>query len=250
MRTTAQQGMTVTLLAVALAACSEGAGPELIVDETTLAADVATITALATVEDLGDMWLGSDVVGAPAGGIVRDHQRSRTVTFLGADGTEMDGYDPLLTASVVTVMEASASHEGDRWSGTMERRRETVLSGLEGEETERTWNGTGTDAVSRTRFDDGSGERSYTMSGQVTISDVVVGVPRSEHPWPLSGSITRHVVVTVVNGPNGDRTFERTAVVTFDGTRYATLDIDGEIFTLDLADRDGRRPRRGRHHRG
>ena len=132
----------------------------------------------------------------------------------------------------------------------MERHREMVISGLEGEETERVHNGTGTDEIHRTGFDDEGGERSYTMSGDVTITDVVVGVPRSENPWPLSGTITRVVEATILNGPNGDRTVERTVVVTFDGTQFATLEVNGETFVIDLADRRGNRPQRPRPGRG
>jgi hypothetical protein len=254
-----QRGWVMVMAGLALAACSETAGPELVLDET-LNADVAMVAAQATIDDVTDMWLTQELLGPvgipglhggrglPEGNPNRrgDLSRSHTVTLYDADGVEMGEYDPLLTDRIVAVMDASASRDGVRWDATMERHREMELSGLAGEETERTWNGSGTDAVNRTRFDDDAGERSYAMQGSVAIADVVVAVPRQENPWPLSGSITRHVDVTIVNGPNGDESFERTATITFNGTQFATLVVDGEVFEVDLADRRGRRPERQR----
>ena len=249
---TTRTGATAAAV-LALAACSDGTAPEATIDRSTLAADVAAVAAQATAEDVAELALTAEMgvftlpgePGPPPGaGRSGDISRSREVTFYDGAGAEMDGYDPLLTATVVSVLEVLAERSGGVFEGTMERHRETEVTGLEGEETSRTWNGLGTDAVSRTRFDDEDGDRSYDMSGTVTIADVVVGVPRSENPWPLSGTITRELSVEIVNGPEGDATFERTAVVTFDGTRFATVVVDGETFEIDLADRNRQRPRR------
>lgn len=247
MKTLGAAAALVSLLA--LAAC-EGATSPAATDTASLNLDVATVAADATVDDVMEMTLGPAGtgigvgIGFGPGGLPRsDLAHSRTVTFLDADGNPMEAYDPLTTAAVHVVAEITGSRENDLWSATVERTRDHVVSGLLGEETERTWNGTGTDAVSRTRFVDGEDDREYSMSGSVVVEDVVVGLPRSEHPWPLSGTITRHVVVTVLNTPGGDRTEERTAVVTFDGTRYATLTVNGEEYEIDLAERHGGRPR-------
>jgi hypothetical protein len=62
-------------------------------------------------------------------------------------------------------------------------------------------------------------------------------VPRAENPWPLSGTITRVITVVITNGPNGDVTHERTVVITFNGTQFVTLTVNGEEFELDLAAR-------------
>ncbi|MGD2068217.1 MAG: hypothetical protein PVI57_05985 [Gemmatimonadota bacterium] len=239
-------GWTALLAVAALAACSDdGTTPDL-GDDATLNADVATFAAQVTIDDVDDMWLSSDLVG-PLGipGLGRrggEHFRAITVTFLDGDGDEMPSYDPLLTATVETVLDVSVTREGPRWEATMDRHREMAITGLEGEEAERTWNGLGTDHVSRMRVDEA---RSYTMDGDISIDDVVVAVPRAENPWPLSGSITRHVVVTVVSD-GGERTVERTVTITFDGTQYATLVVNGETYTVDLADREGHRPERRR----
>jgi len=221
---------------------------------------VATATAESTVDDvhamtLGGPGLGLGFLGAPEarcdGGegrlAPRDHvERTCSVVFLDEAGDEMDAFDDLLTASVVVEMSMSGDLDRERWSAEVERSRELTLTGLLGDETERTWNGEGESTLSRTRMHELFGEQSVRMESETTIEDVVVAVPRSENPWPLSGSITRHVVVAIVNGPNGDVTRERTVVVTFDGTRYATMTVGGESWEIDLADRRGEGPRKRR----
>ena len=94
-----------------------------------------------------------------------------------------------------------------------------------------------------------TGTRSYEMSGTSTIQDLVHGVPREDNPWPLSGTITRQITVEIVNGPDGDRSVERTATVTFNGTQFVTMTVNGESFEVDLSARSGNHPfqrRRGR----
>ena len=91
--------------------------------------------------------------------------------------------------------------------------------------------------------------RTYDMSGTLLVEDVVRGVPRADNPWPLSGTITRDLTIEVTNGPNGDETITRLVVTTFDGTRYATLTVDGAEYQVDLTQRGRDRVRR-QHHRG
>jgi hypothetical protein len=86
------------------------------------------------------------------------------------------------------------------------------------------------------------------LSVDVQIQNVVVPHPGSEDqdPWPLSGTITKHVQGTVtLNGET--RSFERTVVITFDGTQFAKATVTGSTvsgeFTIDLAHRRiGHRP--------
>ena len=121
-----------------------------------------------------------------------------------------------------------------------------MITGLEGEETARTANGTGSSAVSRSRHSDQNGDRSYDMTGTTVISDVVHTVPRKENPYPLSGTITRDVIVLIVNGRNGDETRTRHVVITFNGTQFATMTVNGESFEVDLSTRHDRHPLRRR----
>ena len=133
----------------------------------------------------------------------------------------------------------------------MNRSREIEITGLLGEETERTVNGLGSEYSKRVRTSDEFGTRTYEMNGISAIDNVVHGVPRSEFPHPLSGSITREIEVVITNGPNGDETRTRTVVITFNGTQFPEMTVDGEPFEIDMNRPGGPRPfRKGGHHGG
>ena len=100
--------------------------------------------------------------------------------------------------------------------------------------------------MSRSRHSDENGDRSYDMTGTTVISDVVHGVPREDNPYPLSGTMTRDMTAVIVNGPNGDETRTRHVIITFNGTQFPTMTLNGELFEVDLSTREGRHPlRRG-----
>ncbi len=222
------------VMAVGLAACEEAVnGPEI---SDPLNRDVAIVAADATIADLQavDALLVRD--------LTESRERTVDVTFYDAEGNEQEGYDPITTARIERAMALSRSADRDGWSAAVTRSREMVVTGLEGEETERTINGSGTDEVSRSRHTDADGTRTYEMSGTVEWSNLVQGVPRESNPHPLSGSVTRSMTVVITNGPNGDETRERTVVITFNGTQFATLTVDGETMEVDLSSREGRSP--------
>ena len=62
----------------------------------------------------------------------------------------------------------------------------------------------GTETITRSRTSDERGTRTYDLAGEFTIANVVVPVPGSDSPWPLSGTVTRHYVVTKTT-PDGAR---------------------------------------------
>ncbi len=162
---------------------------------------------------------------------------TREVTFLDEFGDEQDAFDPQTTASINMVV----SMEGDRTRGPMSvsvnRQRNVTVSGLLGDETERTSNGTGSASVNRTHHSDENGDRVYDMSASTTITNVVIAVPR-QGTWPLSGTIAREITVEVVRGLEDTRTRTRSVTVEFNGTQFVSITIDGETFTLDLATRE------------
>lgn len=227
--------------AAALAACDDAAGPD--TDET-MNADVAVVAADATLD-------GLSIMRDPGMGMHRTGERARTITFFDASGVEQDGYDGATTASIRFTFDASGSVERETWSASVERHRELTVSGLAGQETTRTWNGGGTETIARSRTSDEHGTRTYELEGDFTIANVVVPVPGSDAPWPLSGTVTRHYAVTRT-GPDGEVTRERTVVITFNGTQTATAVVNGETFEIDLGTRRGILPiPRLRHdHRG
>jgi hypothetical protein len=82
------------------------------------------------------------------------------------------------------------------------------------------------------------------MSTMATFANVVVPFPRARGAWPLSGSITREVTASR-DGATNTPTASRTATLTFNGTRLATMTVGDRTFTVDLASgRTTRRPRR------
>ncbi len=244
------------------AACSDSGEP-LSQADLQLNEDVALYVADMTADDL--YMLDVQVGGILADGLFAsppmpprfsDLTITREVTFYGdSDGdgvgdVEQDGYHWLETASIHFVFHMEGSHSRTGEMGTLDvtvnRDRDMWLTGLLDQETERTWNGTGSSAVSRSLVSDERGDRQYDMSSTSLVEDVVVAVPRFENPWPLSGTITRTVHVEVVSG---DETIvrDKTVVITFDGDQYVTMTVDGEDFELDLAQRHAHR--RDRMHK-
>jgi hypothetical protein len=116
-----------------------------------------------------------------------------------------------------------------------------TVSGLEGMETTRTMNGSGSETITRSRHSDERGLRTREISGNRTFQDVVHAVPHAENPWPLSGTITRNMTVTVTT-EQGTRTHTREVVITFNGTQYPEMTINGEPFEVDLGAQDHERP--------
>jgi hypothetical protein len=168
---------------------------------------------------------------------------SRTITFFDGDGAEQPAYDSLATASIRFQLAVTGTLVREYCSADIERDHDLVLSGLAGVETQATWNGSGSTSMLRTcTYQDGV--RTADIETTSVVDDVVVPRGTTQH-WPLSGSITQtHRVVRDVLG--GTATVERTAVITFNGTRYAELVIGGRTFTIDLAQRGERMPRRQR----
>ena len=235
----------LTLGILALAGCSDTVGPESTLDES-VTLDVAMIAADAAIDELGDMGLifGAGALSAPSGASAGTGHY--TVTFFDADGNEQDTRDALTTASIHLVIESTREFSRDSWTATGTRSRDLWITGLEGVETTRTVNGTGSGTMSRSQHTDSTGTRTYDMTSTSVIEDVVHPVPRTDDAWPLSGTITRNVTVNIVNGPNGDETKTRTVVITFNGTNLPTMTVDGESFEIDLSTRSGRHPFRKR----
>ena len=255
----------VALSVIALAACSDTFGPDGTDSptdsrlESLVTLDVVMVAADALIEDVAELWLDIGVglegpSAAPAEVVKRQssHVRTVTITFYDAEGTEPEAYDKVTTASVHKVRKSSgersrANSSGTKsWSSTTSRTRDRTITGLEGDETTRTANGTGSSTVSKSRHSDVNGDRSYEMTSTSITTDVVHTVPRKENPYPLSGTITRDVTVVIVNDRNGDKTRTRHVVITFDGTQFAHITVNGESFEVDLSARDGRHPVRKR----
>jgi hypothetical protein len=218
------------LAGLAVAACNDTMAP----DEADLFnADVAVVAADGAMDGVRLMSDPNMHRGGP-------FDRTRTVTFYDAAGAVQAAYDSLTTASMKIKVDVTGEAEREKWSASVERHSEMTVSGLLGKETTRTFNGSGTEKVLRSRHSDEFGTRTYEITGEFAYNNVVAPVPGSATPWPLSGTITRHMVVKITNGRNGDETKERTVIITFNGTQFPTISVNGEVSELDLATRPGK----------
>lgn len=257
-----------TAAALALAACSGTTTDPTRTAVPTLNADVASVVADGLGEDvqvMRDLNLGLRTgllfMASPAAGPANwgcDYNAAtgwhtcdprvlpngitiqRQYAFYNAAGQPMENYDANQTASIrgQREVDGSIAHdvEGGSISAEVHHQRDLTVSGLTGDEQKRTWNGTGESDISRTRISDARGTRSYEINATVRIVDVVVPHRNNQDldPWPLSGTITKHVTGTVtVNDET--RTIDRTVVITFNGTQFPSATVNGEAFTIDLA---------------
>jgi len=232
-----------SMVALGASAC-DGAGTEPDpIDEASLRADVALVAADGLFEDLSVMLSPGalSIAGAGPEMASSDGQGSygftKKVTFYGEGGAVQEAYHPLHTAYIEVDWDFERSAEHTFWSAEIKRSRDMTVTGLLGEETERTWNGEADADVFRSRHPEEGNTKTYDMEMEATHTDVVRGVPRADNPYPLSGTITRHVHVVVKEGDEviGER--DVTATVTFNGTQFVTLNVDGDEFEVDLAER-------------
>lgn len=219
------------VIGLGVSACDSTTAPSL--SDQALNAGVAMVAADATIADL-------ETIHEARGGFPLEGERS--VTYLDAAGNEQSAFDDLTTATILITSDLSADLSRDTWTATVSRSSTMTITGLEGEETSRTVNGSGTQTASRSRHSDEFGTRMLEMSGTSSIEDVVVGVPRDDNPYPLSGTIRRAMTVNIVNGPDGDGTRSKDIVIIFDGTQFPLMTVDGESYEMDLDARGDQKP--------
>lgn len=246
---TRMRAATALVAALFAAACSESTAPDAL--DQAINYDMAVLAADATLEDVA-MWSQPFSFGpAPAPGAPGGHEGfgdfsgTHEVTFYDAQGAEQTAYDSLTTDVIHILHEVQGEVTRDGWTVNVHRERDKTVSGLAGTETHRTWNGTGSEVVLRNGFTLEGEERSYEAVGSFTYSDVVVPIPGTIPRYPVSGTITRSLVVTLT-GPNGTHTRTVDVVITFDGTSVATAVVNGVTREIDLTARDGRHPLRRR----
>jgi hypothetical protein len=162
---------------------------------------------------------------------------NRDYAFFDANQTAQSAYSASTTASANFHVSVTGTHVVDNGQDVVNRDRNLTVSGLAGAETSRTWNGTGTrsDNGYRTVADV---KRSYTVNDAVTVASVVVNLPRSSNPWPMSGTITRQISGTASvtkTGVSKSFSVTKTVTITFNGTQFATVTVGNNTYTLDLS---------------
>ncbi len=160
----------------------------------------------------------------------------RSLAFFDAAGAQMNHFDST-TASLNVQSTENGVIARDNGADTVSGSRNLTATGLLGHNTTRTWNGTGS-GVGGNFWSDSVATRTADVSWNSTFSDVVVALPRSANPYPVSGSISR-----VVSGSGvvtkGDSTkaitISRTVTIIFNGTEFVPMTVGSQSFTLDLA---------------
>ena len=242
---------------VGTAACDDATSIESLDDMLTI--DAAMVASDATIEEVR-MWAEPFLFGSLPGvsdphphigphGPRKGHhgmsngslEASRNVAFYDAEGVEQDAYDALTTAEIHLDHSVSGVIQRERFSAEIDRERSMVVSGLAGEESTRTWNGEAQSSMARSGVMEDGTERSHSMQGSASYSDVVVPIPGTTPRYPLSGTIERSMTMTRTT-PDGTATREVSVLITFNGSQYADAIVNGEAIEIDLAAQDGRRP--------
>lgn len=161
---------------------------------------------------------------------------SRSVAFYDANGAAMSAYNDTLTASANFQVAVHGVRVATYGADTLSRQRDMTATGLLGHETSRTWNGTGIRADAGYRVDS-TRTRTYHTTDTTTFASIVVDLPRTQYPFPMSGTITRKIAGSgSVQRSTVTRTFtfSRTVTITFNGTRYVPMTVGTKNFVLDL----------------
>jgi hypothetical protein len=262
--------LTTIMSLLVLSACGDSMGPDAYQREKPLNSnefnmDMALVAADAVLEDI-DAW-GSEFdfsigLGFEAATSVNDKKSSkkfhpckpghhkigwsctREVSFFNEAGNSQNDYDKLTTARVHAVTDISGDVSRERWSALVNRERDMTITGLAGENTHRTINGSGTVEVSKSKHLKNGTVREYDMTGSFTKTDVVMPVRGATPRYPISGTITRSMQATVINGKKGDREKSVVMTITFDGDSTANMVVNGEEIEIDLTTRKGKNPLR------
>lgn len=161
---------------------------------------------------------------------------SSSAAFFDANGAAMPHYNDTTTASANFQLAVSGVRVAPEGADTISRKRNMTVTNLLGHETARIWNGAGSrnDGGFRT---DTARTRTYRTADSVTFTNVAVSLPRSTHPWPMSGTVTRRINgsgTVVRSGVTRTFTVSKTVTITFNGTRFVPMVVGTTTFTLDL----------------
>jgi hypothetical protein len=264
------------LTALGTAACDgTGTEPDTFNDEA-IRAEAALVAADGMFQDLGlardpglqsmgfnGMAQGRGVGGSHGAGCTLDEAAgtftcpdmaregvtfTREVTFFDAAGNvQAGGYDPATTDAIRIVSSSSGTMGRSFWTATTQRGRDMTISALLTDA--HVLNGTGSGTVYRSGNPQEGLEKTFDMSSAATWTNVVHVQPQDENPWPLSGTVARHVTVSVTENGVVTQTKDVETLITFNGTQFVTMIVDGEAVEIDLADRGvhGRFKMGGRH---
>lgn len=160
----------------------------------------------------------------------------RSVAFADAAGAVQAAFDSTTTNTVNSRVSVSGTvTRRDNATSTVQHASDRTVSGLAAGSAQRTINGTsaGNETTTGTNAD---GAFTVTRVMGDTTKNVVIPVPTGDaRPYPVTGSVTRSMQVTITRAGE-TTTSTRREVITFDGSDTARLVItrDGETKTCTL----------------
>lgn len=90
-------------------------------------------------------------------------------------------------------------------------------------------------------FSDSNGVKTYVISNDLRVVNLVRTAPEPQHQFPTSGTITITLAGSMTFAPKVGgpvtKSVAGTAVVTFNGTQTASLAVGGKVCSLDLVTR-------------
>lgn len=174
--------------------------------------------------------LGNLVCTATAGTVSGE----ATLSFRDGSGQPQTSYDATTTASVLIETEVSGDVTRNGFTIDLDHQGTFTVTGLAGNETARTWNGTGSTTVSSSLF---GGTRSYALSSSSAFQAIIVPATGSEPRWPISGRLSSNVQLEITGGQDDGKQFSTTVQIDFNGTANVPMIVGGTTFMLNLETR-------------
>jgi hypothetical protein len=171
---------------------------------------------------------------------------SLSVTFMDATGAEQTTYDPETTARMSVVARARGHLSSAEHNASLGIYRALQVDGLLPTETTLELDGSAADTADCSfEARDGSASREYHLLASGALADVRQYKDESVNPYPLSGTASWQVQVDArAEDAQGVHTahYDATVRVTFNGTRYPTIEVDEHhTYTFDLVTGEVRR---------
>lgn len=161
------------------------------------------------------------------------------LTFYDAAGIESEVYDSLTTVRMTREMTIEGTIEGFQRTATINHHSLLERDHIAPSDTVSIINGTATRMVSSTFMPRWRPlERHIEAEHHLSKNQILVGRDRELYPYPISGTIEGNSTITRSAERFNDHreaTLEIGYTLTFDGTRYARMEMDnGFVYWIDL----------------
>ena len=162
----------------------------------------------------------------------------RSAQYRDAAGNVQQAFDSVTTNSINTQVTVSGTHSRrNGGTSTVQSASDRTVTGVAKGSTRRTVNGTSS-GTENGAGSDSTGAYTFSRVAGDTVVNVVVPVPTSDtaRVYPVSGTVTRSMKVTVTYSGKSPTTTTRREVVTYDGSSTAKVVVtrDGTTQTCTV----------------